>query len=113
MIRLHLPLLFICAFFITSCSVAPEPTLVTPTSAIPSQTFAPSDNSTSVPTITTEKTPLNPTLSSDVTLPSLYYILDKKIFELAGDKPEIEIASISDPGTILGAFRAEIGRAHV
>jgi len=68
-------------------------------------TVSPSQTLTPAPTITIETTLPNPTVSSDVILPALFYILENKIFEQAGDPPGKEVADLTDSGPILAAFQ--------
>ncbi|OGN75732.1 MAG: hypothetical protein A2X25_02910 [Chloroflexi bacterium GWB2_49_20] len=105
MSKLQFHLLLVCALFLTGCAGVDEPTQSTVIPINPSPTVSPSQTLTPTPTIPIEKTLPNPTVSSDVTLPALFYILDNKLFEQVGDPPGKEIANLPDADQILAAFR--------
>ena len=83
-------------FALTTCNpISPNPDLATITEFPPSQT----------PTITLENILPISTVSSEVILPSLFYILDNKLFEQVGDPPGREIARLPGTDRINAVFR--------
>jgi hypothetical protein len=103
--KLYFHLLWVCALFLTGCLGNADPTQATPIPITPSLTASPSQTLTPAATITIVKTLPNPPVSSDVTLPALFYILNNKIFEQAGNPPGKEVADLADD-PILAAFQS-------
>jgi len=103
--KLHFHLLMVCTLFLTGCMSIAKPTQATPIPVTTSLLVSPSQILEPAPTITIVKTLPNPTVSSDVILPALFYILDSKVFEQVGDPPGKEVADLADAGPILAAFQ--------
>ena len=106
MSKLHFRLLGVCALFFSGCIGSVETTTATLIPITPSMTPSPSQTLTPAPTITIATVLPNPTVSSDVTLPALFYILDNKVYEQVSDPPGNEIADLTDDGPILAAFQS-------
>lgn len=109
MIRYLKVLCILGCLFLSACQAGIPPDGITPTNGTSTphieNTVSPSQIPSSTPTITIETTLPNPTVSSDVTLPALFYILDNKVFEQIGDPPGKEVADLTDAEPILAAFQ--------
>lgn len=84
----------------TSPATAPGKSSGTPGTADPSSALT-----TPSPLTTRENAPSNPTLSSQVVLPNLNYILDNTLYEESGNGSVTAIASLPRFGQILAACR--------
>ena len=95
--------------FLCACQAGNPPADITPTNGTSTapivNTPSPSPIPSTTPTIAIATTLPNPTVSSDVTLPALYYFMDNKVYEQAGDPPGKEIADLPEADQILGTFR--------